>query len=769
MQRGQSYFSQGDFVKASIEFRNALQIQPKNPNAAVMAGEAAEKLGKVRDAAGLYQSVIDSAPDNAAARANLGRLYLYSGAPDRALSLVEPGLARHPDDAPLLLVRAAVRAQTNNATGAREDAEHALRMAPDSEDAVGLLAGLYQQAGENDKAIALISDALGRMPTSVDLRQVLASLYVSTAQPARAEEQLRKIIELRPHVLTYRYELARYYVNTQRLDDAQRVLEQAVQVESRSDQAKLALADFMTVQRSPAAGEKTLRGFIARQPDNDALKIGLGELLHRSGALQSALLTFEEVAKRDATGPSGLTARDQMAVIKVEQGEYDAALQLIGEVLKANPRDNAALVQRATIELVRKEPAAAITDLRAVLRDQPNAISVRRLLASAFVDNGEPALAEEQLRVALQAAPGDTWVRLDLARVLGQTGRASAAVALLEESIRGAPTNAALREALVRAEIASSDFAAARKALADLGTLDSGSATVPLLAGEIAQASGQLAEATRDYEQALKLQPRNVEPLAALVKVEVAMNESGEAVARVRATVAADPHNALRQNLLAETLIAAKAYPEAISTLTTLIKTTPNWSLPYHNLAVAHVLAGEQAAATSAYEAGLKAVPFDPDLTYELAGMYERQGRAADAIARCEALYVHSPHQARAASNLALLLVDHRTDQRSLDRARDLTAPFAASNDPVLLDAYGWVRYKRGETDPALTALERAVQAAPHAATTRYHLAMTQLKAGETAKARTNLEAALAAGSNFRGRTDAQLALASLPPTRTGG
>ena len=769
LERGKQFLAQGNLDKASVEFRNAAQIQPKAPDSLYYNGRVAELRGDYRLAVSLYQGAIDANPDLLAARAGLGKLYVFGGAPERGLQIVEPGLAKHPDAADLLVVRSAARARMKNEAGAREDAEHAVRVAPGNEEAVATLAGLMQQAGETQKAITLVTDTLTRVPTSVDLRQVLANLYVAAEQPAKAEEQLRKIVELRPQELPRRYELAVFLSRAKRLDDAQRVLEDAVKSAPQNPQAKLALIDFITSQRSRADGEKTLRDFIAKQPDNYTLRIGLGDLLLRSGALPEALATFGEVAKLDDTGPNGLMARDRMAGIYATQGDEESARKQIAVVLKQNPRDDQALLLRGRIELKHGESASAISDLRAVLRDEPNNIRVQRMIAAAFVANGEPGLAEEQLHSALQTTPKDGATRLELARLLGQTGRGPAAVQLLEDGIHLAPQDPTLREALVRADIAVGHYAEARESLKDLTTLAPDSPVAPLLAGQIAQGSGQLAESVKDYEEALKLQPRSIEPLVAVTKVDIDRGAGAQAVARVRATLAADPNNAVRINLLAETLIATKSYPEAIQTLTPLIKAAPRWPLPYHNLATAQVLSGDQAGAAATYEAGLKVIPFEPNLTYELAGLYEREGHVDDAIARVEALHNQSPHETRAASNLALLLVDHRTDRQSLDRARDLTASFATSNDPVLLDAYGWVQFKRGETSQALETLGRAQTAAPGSAATLYHLAMAELRSGETTKARANLQAALAASSSFRGAADARVALASLPPAQAGG
>jgi Tfp pilus assembly protein PilF len=97
MQRGQQYFSQGDFVRASVEFRNALQIAPNNANARVMAGHAAEHLEQFRVAMSLYQSVVEATPQNDDARASLARLLIVAGLATQGMETLNPGLDQHPD------------------------------------------------------------------------------------------------------------------------------------------------------------------------------------------------------------------------------------------------------------------------------------------------------------------------------------------------------------------------------------------------------------------------------------------------------------------------------------------------------------------------------------------------------------------------------------------------------------------------------------------------------------------------------------------------
>jgi Flp pilus assembly protein TadD len=109
-----------------------------------------------------------------------------------------------------------------------------------------------------------------------------------------------------------------------------------------------------------------------------------------------------------------------------------------------------------------------------------------------------------------------------------------------------------------------------------------------------------------------------------------------------------------------------------------------------------------------------------------------------------------------------MLLVTYKKDQASLDRARDLAAAFASSNNGTLLDTNGWVHFKRAEYTAALPVLEHAVERAPNEKRIRYHLGMTELRLGETGRARFNLEAALEGSSKFLGSDEARTALAAL-------
>jgi tetratricopeptide (TPR) repeat protein len=763
MARGKEYLAQGRLDKAGIEFRNALQIEPKAADALYFNGQVLERLGNIRGAFGAYQAAIDIQSDLPSARASLASIYLVGGLPKQALAILKPGLAKHPDSAELLVVRAAARSALNDSGGARADAERTLKLDPTNARAVGLLAGMDREMGDFPAAIALVTDAVGRTPSSIELREVLASLYFDAKRPVDGVRQLRQLIELKPLELRYRYELAVRLAQGHDTDAAQRALEDAVRAVPDNDQAKLILTDFISSERSPAEAEKTLRGFIARAPDHYGLRLGLGALLERRGATPEALETYEEIVRLERERPAGLAARDRIAQIDASHGHADAALRMIAEVLRDNPRDGDALTLRGTIEAERNDSAGAIADLRAVLRDQPNATAVRSTLARVYLANGQPGLAEESLRAALDAAPRDIAVRIELAEVLAGTQRAEQAVTLLEETVKLAPSDPRAREALARAYLAQKDLVAARRAADALEVLQPKAAIGYYLTGLVARADGRTEESEAAFERALALQPGALDALVALTQLEVSHGEGARAITQAQSLLAREPKNPLILNLLGELYAATGDAARAEQTQAQATELAPHWALPYHDLAALKLASHDAAGAIAEYEAGLKAAPNNPELATELAALYEREGRTEDAIARLDALCRADPRQKTIASDLAMLLVTYRSDARSLDRARDLTASFVTAEDPHLLDSYGWVRFKRDEYSDAVAALNRAVQRAPGVREIRYHLAMAELRLGQRDRARTDLETALAGGSaRFVGADDARSILASL-------
>jgi tetratricopeptide (TPR) repeat protein len=769
MARGQRYLAAGDLGRASVEFRNALHIKPTDAEALYQLGGVTEQRGSVRDAMRLFQGAIDGAPRDARPRGHLGRILVLGGAPDRALEVIQPGLAAHPDDPDLLAVRAAVRLAQKDLAAARADAARAVQLAPTNEHAVDVLAAVDTQAGDLSAAIAAVNRAVTEAPASIVLHKLLAALYVRAAKPEQAESEMRRIVALEPRLLEPRILLARYLLQSGKPDAAQQVLESAVHDLPDDDQAKLALADFLTAQRAPGEGEKLLRTFIAQYPDSVDLRFGLGTLLQRAGDHEGALGVYQEVVARHRTDPTGLLARDRIAAIAISRGHEGEAKQLIAEVLKEDPRDSTALTLRAQLSLAQGESSNAIADLRAVLQDQPHSVPLQQTLAQAYLANNEPALAEAALRAALQSAPGNLELSLDLARLLVDTQRPGEAVTLLTDTAGRFPRDLRPREVLVSAYLLRGDLDAAAAAAEDLKKLNPEAGQGFYLAALVAERRQRPDEARREFEQALKLAPGSADVLGAYAGFERAQGRAQQARQRVQQAVDADAGNVQALELLGQLELADSEYARAAATFTHAVQLDPHWWVPHRDLALVRLADKDLDGAIDQYQAALAVAPRQPQLLVGLAGVYERGGRINDAIAVYDSLYANHPRLRQlAANNLAMMLVTYKKDAASLERARTLTRGFDTSDDGSLLDTHAWVRFKCGEYQQALIELQHALARDPESRETRFHLGMAELQVGQREQAKAHLESALSGTATFAGSDEARQTLASLEAPSAG-
>ncbi|MEL7451152.1 MAG: hypothetical protein AAFN78_18200, partial [Pseudomonadota bacterium] len=76
LDRAQASFDEGDWVKAELDVKNALQIDPRNVDARVMMYQIAEKQQKWREMFRNLTRVVNLDENNVDARIKLGRLQL---------------------------------------------------------------------------------------------------------------------------------------------------------------------------------------------------------------------------------------------------------------------------------------------------------------------------------------------------------------------------------------------------------------------------------------------------------------------------------------------------------------------------------------------------------------------------------------------------------------------------------------------------------------------------------------------------------------------
>ena len=84
MEEGKQLFTEGDYKKAQLSFKNVLQIDPKDIEARYQMAEALSKLGELQPAVGQYLAVIGEDPKHLMSRLRMGQIYLMVNQADNA-------------------------------------------------------------------------------------------------------------------------------------------------------------------------------------------------------------------------------------------------------------------------------------------------------------------------------------------------------------------------------------------------------------------------------------------------------------------------------------------------------------------------------------------------------------------------------------------------------------------------------------------------------------------------------------------------------------
>ena len=264
--------------------------------------------------------------------------------------------------------------------------------------------------------------------------------------------------------------------------------------------------------------------------------------------------------------------------------------------------------------------------------------------------SGDGAAATLAFKRALELAPGSR-AHFGLAQAAFVTGDLKLASSELDETISGSPKNGAAL--VVRAELAWSqghDDSAAVAALKDLATLLEGPARDSISTEQQAQAyaergaiqfaRGRTAEARTAFEEALKVDSRNVAALIGQGDVFYEEERNTEAIGRYDTAKQVDP-TAIRAIVGdAKTLIKLERLADAKTELVDAVKRFPKSAFALQWLAEAESALGDKRNAEKDFLAAIDlADPKDPDAidTYAAyAKFLSRQGRADEAKAKLQ-------------------------------------------------------------------------------------------------------------------------------------
>jgi tetratricopeptide (TPR) repeat protein len=746
-ERGSEFAKQGDPVRASLEFRNALQLKSVYPEALFALGTAQEQQGSYADAARTFLAVAEQAPDNVEARVRLTYILLAAGQVDEAAKYADQAYALAASDPTAMVAKAAVALKRGNTEVSITLANEALAARPGFADAIMILASERLTRSDAAGALTFLEQAPESEDKNLGLQMLRLTALDAVGQGPEVEALFIKLIGLFPENPSFREGLVQWYVEKGRIDDAERVHRERVAANPTDDQAQLGLTTFLLEHRSKADAmsdlESAIAGRTTAKADTYALKLALAQLELEDGQAAKAATLTQAVVDETSDAEKRNNARVQLARILVAQEDHAQAETIVDTVIAEDASNVDALSVRASLRVLKGDLDNAIEDLLAALNEAPDNAVLHGLLAEAYERDGSTLLAEEQYTKALDLSKYTAPTGMAVARFFVRNGKNEQAIRALDQVRRNAPQDRDVLDLLAQLKLATQDWFGARDIAATIRQF--GAAEDVMAADRIDAAA--LIGLNRPADslpllEAAAANPANVPAvLPDLVNAYVAAGKPTEARDYLQKLLADEPDDVQALILLAsvDNTLGETGQIEA-----TLKKAAEGDGLNGEAaLAQFYMSGGKFDEADAAIKSGLQQDPKNAGLQVLQAALYERTERFDDAIAVYTALYEQNPAALSTANDLASLLSERRGDAASLARAFEIAQPLRGSEIPQYVDTLGWIYYLRGEYDAALPLLRSAASQLANVALVHYHLGMTYSALDQKLLARTSLERAL--------------------------
>jgi tetratricopeptide (TPR) repeat protein len=383
------------------------------------------------------------------------------------------------------------------------------------------------------------------------------------------------------------------------------------------------------------------------------------------------------------------------------------------------------------------------------------------LLARAYAASNEEELTRDTYQSYLQVDAENDDIRVEFARKLMQMGRLDDAERQIDLALDHTPNHVAALMTRVDQRIARRSWAAAEAAAQWIIAKTEATGQGHTALGKVLLARGRAPEAVAELRKVASSDASAVEARSVLVQALEASAKADEAQTLLINAIKEEPSDVQARILLADLSFRLGRPSNAEAALKDAIHTVPSLDIAYLKLGDLYVKEHSLEQAADNYREGVKSLPRNAELWLNL-GMAEdslnRYDAARDAY---ENVLKLQPRNIVASNNLAALIADAWPQDRDLlERARRLSEDFRNRNDGLLLDTLGWIQYRLGNTDDAISLLEHAVSLLPKHPQLRYHLGMAYRAKGDTPKAHSELELAVDSQVEFRGSIDAQRALA---------
>lgn len=602
----------------------ACSANPAKKSAAfLMSGERSEKAGQFQEAAVQFRNAIEADPRSANAHYRLALVYIRMSAYQLAYSelLTTVKLDAGNKDAQLEL--ATLLIGTHKFEDAQAAVTKVLTSDPNNARAHTLLGAKHAALQAWPMAIGEFQESIRLDPCGVDSYTGLALAYSATNRLPQAEESLQKATELCPKSFAAHLNLGRFYLAQHRLSEAEKALRAAFAADTRTALpfALMAKAYFDNGRSTDTARIcAELKSLAPRNPDAYQ---ALAEFYEGAGQKDQAIA---ELKSAMTVNPNDGNLKAHLSELLLDLGRIDEAARLNQDLLNSQPADPRALLIKGRILIAQQKPTEAKATLEQSVRSDPQSATAHYLLGTTYSLLGLSQSARASLLRAHEISPGMVAATVALAELNFKNGDYESALSLANEVPRG--NSASFMASVLAAKIlmAKGDVLEAETRLRP--ALDRDPAYLPALGVLLdLQAKQGRSQETIDRISALVAHYPDKSGLYLLLSLAyLKKNNLDDAEDAIKRALTIDPKTPDARGVLAEISRARGNWDQALTLYLQAIQDNPNKIENHMALSAIYEKQGNWEEAKRAGERAHALDPASPFIANNLAYLYLEHG-----------------------------------------------------------------------------------------------------------------------------------------------
>ncbi len=740
----------GEMDPALAVLDSLLADQPKKIDAWHLKGDILA-VGKqdTTGAATAYRQALQIQPRYAAAHISLVNMALRKGDMTAFKAAVDDMSKALPGLPDTLLFEAQRALADKNYAVARNLVQKLLQTAPDSFQVLQTAGALELDSGSLAQAERYLSQALQFEPRLLAARRLLAQTYLRSGQPAKALATLQPLVEQANVSAAVLATAADAHLQNGQLPEAEALFTRAAKLAPDDTRIKTALALAQIAKGNTQGGFAELESIAARD-SGTYTDMALVSARLRQKDFAAALQALDRMQGKQ---PNNAVPHHIRGQIMVQRKDSVAARASFEKANSLDPRYFPALASLVDMDVHDKKPEAAIARMEAELAREPRNYRALGLLASLRQRTGaEPESIKALLTAAVKAGPDQAAPRMLLGEYLLSIKDYNGAKAAAQDATATLPNELQLVDLLGRAQLAAGGAQQALSAFGRVAAAHPASAEAQMRLAEAQLSNKDFDAASRTLKKVLQIDPQSLPGQSRLMQLSIRDKRFADALSLAKTVQRQRPTRATgylmegnvyaQQRKLGPALAAFKAALEREKSTLIAIRVYS-----------ATALALSSADADRFAASWMKDYPKDAIFLTHLGSVAMNQRRYSAAEGHFKAVLALQPEHPATLNDLAwVLLQQNKPGALAIAEKANQLAPDQAA----FMDTLAAALAEDGQLAKAVDLQRKALAKATEAAAPAYRLRLAKLllKAGDQAKARTELETLKALGDKFPGQDE---------------